>query len=226
MNIYYVGGFVRDTFMGVDSKDVDFAVEANSFQEMRDFISQTSTIFLEKPEYGTIRASHPKYGGVDYVLCRKDGFYSDGRRPDSVSPGTILDDLSRRDFTVNAIAINTETNEIFDPFDGMRDIQIKILRTVGKSKDRFKEDSLRLIRAIRFHITKDFTMNHSIDLCLDDKDLISLLKNISQQRIAEELTRCFRFDTVKTLEVLERYPDLRNAIFSDNIWIKPTMEIK
>ncbi len=102
VKIYLVGGSIRDQLLGLKSKDLDYAVEAGSYEEMRDYIKENGKIFLETPEYLTIRA-HLKNGEpADFVLCRKDGEYSDGRRPDKVTPGTLYDDLARRDFTVNA----------------------------------------------------------------------------------------------------------------------------
>ena len=110
MHIYQVGGSLRDECLGRPCKDFDFSVEAPSYEAMREHLVQDGyTIFLEKPEYLTIRARFPKGHPqervcADFVLCRKDGFYSDGRRPDTVEPGTIYDDLARRDFTMNAMA--------------------------------------------------------------------------------------------------------------------------
>jgi len=120
---FEVGGCLRDEFKGIPSKDVDFAVEAPSFEAMRDeLIEDGFEIFEERPEFFTIRAKVPKGNPLedrtrvaDFVMCRKDGPSSDGRRPDFVEPGTIFDDLARRDFTVNAIARNAITGEIIDP---------------------------------------------------------------------------------------------------------------
>src|SRR5688572_2507881 len=115
VKVFEVGGAVRDKLLGLRPKDIDFAVEAPSFKAMHEFVSSTcSTIFLIKPEFLTIRAHHATMGAVDFVLCRKDGAYSDGRRPDTVEPGTIFDDLARRDFTINAMAFDEEGN-LIDP---------------------------------------------------------------------------------------------------------------
>jgi tRNA nucleotidyltransferase (CCA-adding enzyme) len=97
MTIEYfkVGGFVRDAILGVKSKDIDYAVQAPSYEAMAaDIVARGGKIFYEKPEYLTIRA---KMNGedADFVLCRKEGAYSDARHPDKVEPGTIDDDLAR-----------------------------------------------------------------------------------------------------------------------------------
>lgn len=219
---YIVGGYVRDFLLGELSKDVDFAVEANSYEEMRnDLIQSGVEIFVEKPEFLTIRGRHIKYGGVDFVLCRKESFYSDGRRPDSVEIGTLYDDLCRRDFSVNAMALPTEDlnlmgeGVLIDPFGGMDDLRNNMLRCVGETQERFEEDSLRLLRAARFHIVKGFRLHYEIQECLDDPCFIRKLANVSRERIYEELRKCFEFDTKKTLDFLIEFNKLRNFIFDE-----------
>lgn len=226
VTLYKVGGFVRDSLLGVKSKDIDFAVEAPSFAAMEAYILENGgKIFLSKPEFQTIRA---KLKGVDadFVLCRKDGVYTDGRRPDSVEPGTIYDDLARRDFTMNAIAMY-EDGSLFDPFGGVTDLKRGIIRCVGKAADRFAEDSLRMLRAVRFAITKGMKIDDDIWECLDDTHFLDMLQNVSEERIREELLRCFKHDTLKTLLTLEWHSALRRVIFTrTQIWLQPTMKDK
>lgn len=209
---YRVGGWVRDRLLGVKSKDIDYAVEAPSFTAMRDdIIANGGKIFVEHPQFLTIRA---KMDGedADFVLCRKEGTYGDGRRPDSVEPGTIFDDLARRDFTVNAIAMQKD-GTIFDPFNGRCDLAQKKLRCVGDAYERFDEDALRMLRAIRFSITKGLSIDGEICSCLDNSALIAKLETISVERIREELNKCFSHSTYQTLDFLTAYSDLRDAIF-------------
>lgn len=222
VQIYKVGGAVRDEFLGVKSKDIDFAVEAPSYEAMRDYIAVNGKIFLEKPEYFTIRA---KLNGTDadFVLCRKEHGYSDGRRPDLVTAGDIYDDLSRRDFTVNAIAIRVSNGEVFDPHSGIDDIKDRIIRCVGRAEDRFTEDSLRLLRAVRFSITKSFEMSIDIQEFLNIKRKVQMLENVSKERIREELNRMMKFDTLATLKMFERFPHLRDVVFNDSsLWLEAT----
>lgn len=223
---FVVGGFVRDELLGVKSKDIDFAVEAGSFDEMRQAIlDKGGSIFLETPEYLTIRARLPKVSGADFVLCRKDGKYVDGRHPESVEVGTIMDDLARRDFTMNAIA-KTEDCEYLDPFKGKVDIDARLIRCVGEPIERFQEDYLRMLRALRFAITKNFDLHNSIDWCLQDKTLCLGLTTVSGERVREEMFRCFKANTLRTLELLEKYTFVKRAIFGldNNLWLKPTFE--
>lgn len=222
IQIFKVGGAVRDQFLGVRSKDIDFAVEAESFGHMRDHIAARGKIFLEKPEFFTIRA---KMDGVDadFVLCRKEHGYTDGRRPDSVTIGDIYDDLSRRDFTMNAIAVRVADDEIIDPHNGVVDIEKRVVRCVGSAEDRFSEDSLRMIRAVRFAITKGFTLDWPIHNALHDRHLLDKLSNVSRERVREELNRCFKHDTLATMKMFERYFKLRDIVFADPaVWLEAT----
>lgn len=226
IKIYQVGGSIRDELLGVKSKDLDFAVEAPSFEAMEKYIVENGgQIYLSNPEFYTIRAN---FRGVaaDYVLCRKDGVYTDGRRPDKVEAGTIFDDLSRRDFCCNAIA-KCEDGTLYDPYGGIQDIKDKVIRCVGKACDRFMEDSLRVLRAIRFSITKNFSLDIEVVQQIHSQVIINQLRNVSQDRIREELHKCFRANTLRTLQLLEYYSALRDAIFPDGggIWLKPTTEL-
>lgn len=212
---YTVGGFVRDEILGVKSKDIDFAVEANSYEEMKeDILQKGMVIFQERPEYFAIRARHPTLGGADFTLCRKDGFYSDNRRPDSVEIGTIYDDLARRDFTINAIA-KTEDGEYIDPHQGIIDINRRLLRCVGDTEDRFSEDPLRMLRAIRFHIVRGFNLTQEIDYLLRHSKFIRLLDTVPVERKYEELKKCFEYDTLETLEFLSDRPYLQIHLFEN-----------
>ena len=116
---------------------------------------------MEQPEYLTIRAKVPGIGPADFVLCRKDGSYRDGRHPESVAVGTLHDDLARRDFTMNAIA-KDEDGKIIDPFGGIGAIEIGIIECVGQARMRMEEAQLRLLRAIRFAVTKQMGLSRNL----------------------------------------------------------------
>lgn len=244
VKMFEVGGCVRDELLGVRSKDIDFAVEAESFAAMRAFLlSHGFTVFLETPEFLTIRARFPKrwdhgmprFGPfenpseaakvtADFVLCRKDGAYSDGRRPDTVEPGTILDDLARRDFTVNAIAKDPD-GVLIDPFGGVEDLRRGTLRAVGSAEARLREDSLRALRAVRFMVTKGFALDRELNAALHSAWLPELLENVSAERRREELDKAFRHDTLTTLTLLANLgPRFREAVFADGLRLKPTLE--
>lgn len=215
MNYYYVGGYLRDELMGIRSKDIDFAIEDATYEEMRADIlySRKGTIFQERPEFLSIRARIPEIGAADFTLCRKEGFYSDARHPDNVEAGNIYQDLSRRDFTVNAIARNEETGQWVDPFGGREDIIERRLVCVGNPEDRFNEDALRILRAMRFHITKGFSLDPTLDKALRDYGIIDNLLQIPKERIYEELKRCYEHSTLQTVLFLRKHRELEDLLF-------------
>lgn len=224
VEIYEVGGAVRDGFIGVKNKDVDYAVEANSYSDMVSWIIYNGgQIYLEKPEYFTVRA-RVKNIDADFVLCRKDGEYADGRHPESVTVGSIYDDLARRDFTMNAIARNVRTGEIIDPHSGVEDIRRKFIRCVGDCNDRFQEDSLRILRALRFSITKNFFMDLEISNTFESIYWMNRLSLVSEERIREEITKMFSYNTPYCIRYFGSRPLLADACFGNNIWLKPTSE--
>lgn len=252
MEMYEVGGCVRDEILGLPSKDIDFSVvleegdlrnsgvedERDMFNYMvRDLERRGFKIFLKTPEFLTVRAQFPKPRSLvaisheragltaDFVLARKESDYTDGRRPDTVRPGTLMDDLRRRDFTMNAIAKDTDGSYI-DPFNGVQDIHDGIIKAVGSAHERFEEDALRMLRAVRFKVTKGFSMHHDIMQALHNQDLLDRLGNVSQERVMDELNKMLRFDTLRSLEVLDQYKDLREVLFSGRVSLDATMKTK
>lgn len=217
MKFYTVGGCIRDEIIGRNSNDIDYSVEG-SYDELYEYlIDNDYKILLEKKEFLTIKAKKNNKT-VDFVICRKDGFYSDYRHPDNVKLGTIYNDLSRRDFTMNAIAKDVNNNYI-DPYFGKLDIKNKLIRCVGNI-DRLKEDSLRMIRALRFHIILNFKLHDDIIKALHDDEYVNLLHFINENRICYELTKCFAYNTYKTLYTLNQYPKICKIIF-EKIKLRP-----
>lgn len=238
IKVYAVGGSIRDELLGLQPKDLDYAVEAESWAEFKAWVESThEKVFLEKPEFLTIRALKASGDVRDYVMCRKDGIYSDSRHPDSVEIGSIYEDLARRDFTANALARefevlpNGELNKsgrIIDLFGGATDIQNRILRCVGNPKHRFSEDPLRLLRAIRFMITKEMNLSWEIQDELNDKSWANKLKDISRDRVREELERCFKFNSLATMYELitKLHSNNLDALFCDDLWLIPTTKVR
>lgn len=226
---WQVGGSVRDELLGIPSKDIDFAVEAESFADMREAIlARKGKIFLETERYLTIRANVPGLGATDYTLCRKDGAYHDGRHPEEVTVGTILDDLARRDFTVNAIA-KGEDGVLLDPHGGVEDLKAKRLRCVGDPEERFTEDGLRMLRAIRFCITKGLTPDISIIRLFSDGNFYgSRFQGVSVERVREELVKCFSHNTFETLNHVRVFDGFFRFLFRTygELWLKPTLEAR
>jgi tRNA nucleotidyltransferase/poly(A) polymerase len=235
--IYKVGGCVRDKFLGVDSKDIDFTfvlmdtskTVEDGFREMTEFMKNEGyTIFLSTPECYTIRAKFPenhKFSGMvaDFVLARKEVGYYEGTRRPILELGTLEDDLIRRDFTVNAMA-EDEDGYVIDLFHGQIDLKRMVLITPKPAIITFNEDPLRIIRAIRFSITKGFSLEY-LSYTINDFDYESKMGVVSIERIREELLKCFKHDTFATIENLNRFPSLKKYVFKNNLlWLKPTFE--
>ena len=238
---YEVGGKVRDEFLGLESKDVDYVAVPNElllekyneasdmFQVLGEHLrSEKFEIFLETPSCFTIRARFPeghRYQGVaDFVMARKEIGYLSGTRTPIIKPGTLYDDLERRDFTLNALAKDHD-GTIIDYFNGIEDLKKGYLRTPLPCTITFDDDPLRILRAIRFCITKGFWIGPAMDSIIQDYEYVGKMGVVSTERIREELFKCFKYDTIKTLKTLHEYPALRNYIFKNNIlWLKPTME--
>ena len=225
VRVFEVGGAVRDSLMGVPSADVDFAVEAESFDAMLAHIVSMGLKVIPARidrEHLTIKALVPKghplrerTKDADFVLCREDGPSSDGRHPDWVKPGTIWHDLARRDLTVNAIAKSVSSLELIDPFNGIDDLERRVLRFVGEPMKRIREDGLRSLRAFRFSVTKGFTMTPETLAAVTSQDAAHAMRNVSEERRHAELEKMFNFDTLAALAAVESMgPALRAVLFA------------
>lgn len=239
LQILEVGGCVRDDLLGYPVHDYDFIVVVDSFEKMREWLLKLGfEIFVETPSTLTIRAHwprdpkmdwfRPEYArcSADFVVPRKDGVYSDGRHPDNVSVGTVYEDLSRRDFTVNAIARDVRTGQLIDPFHGTKDLERMLLSCVGKPEDRFTEDALRIIRALRFKITKGFEFDQALQLAFWSNWIVPLIAALDINRRRDELNKCFAHDVTETLWTMEEWMNEKSmkALFAGGLWLKATQE--
>jgi tRNA nucleotidyltransferase/poly(A) polymerase len=186
---YFVGGSVRDLILNRKIKDWDLTTNATPEQILKAFPNG-----FYNNDFGTVGVP-VKIDDVDSVAeittYRTETAYKDNRHPEKVSWGkTLEEDLGRRDFTINAIALRLNEKNVFelvDPYDGEKDLQKKILRAVGDPNLRFKEDALRLLRAVRITTELEFTIEKKTwDKVVEDAVLI---KNISVERIRTELLR-------------------------------------
>lgn len=195
---WIVGGAVRDLILGLPSYDWDVTTNAKP-EEIQPLFTEC---FYDN-EYGTVKVAgkhiREQFGlpvdkaGMkdeelyDITTYRSEEGYSDKRRPDSVTWGaSIEEDLTRRDFTINAMAINLE-GEIVDPFGGKNDLEKKVIRAVGVASERFEEDGLRIMRAIRLAAQLGFTIEAETLVALKAK--VSNLKQISWERIGAEVMK-------------------------------------
>lgn len=184
---YIVGGCVRDGILGRDPEDWDITTIARP-DEIKRIFSHTVDTGIE---HGTVTVLVPPeevergIRSFEVTTYRIDGEYTDHRHPNAVSfTGSLEEDLARRDFTINAMAYHMERG-IIDPFHGQEDLEKKIVRAVGKAKDRFAEDALRMMRGIRFSAQLDFSLDEEAYLGIES--LKESLENVSKERIAVEL---------------------------------------
>ena len=190
---YLVGGCVRDLFLGYKPKDWDVTTNAKP----EDIVALFPKTFYEN-EYGTVGIVYEDVSDetlkiIEVTPYRTEGLYSDKRRPDSVSfDATLEDDLKRRDFTVNAIAFNIEKNDVFDPHFGRQDLQKGILKAVGEPKQRFEEDALRMLRAVRLSAELGFILEENTAKAIEGS--ASLLSFIAKERVRDEFTRLIMSD--------------------------------
>lgn len=206
---YLVGGAVRDLLRGVTPKDYDFATSATPDEILTVFAEYRS--FTQGARFGTIGVVLHNHH-YEITTFRKEQNYLDARRPESVSfSKDIKDDLMRRDFTINALAYHPD-RELLDYFDGTTDVKQKVVRAVGDPKDRFTEDRLRILRAIRFAITLGFTIEDKTKQAIED--LLPTITSVATERVHDEIVKClYQFETLEEtfLEVLKLYFPILDA---------------
>lgn len=184
-NSYLVGGAVRDIFLNKKPSDWDLTTNATPEQVIKLFKNVIPTGIA----HGTVTV-HFMGKEIEVTTFRTESEYSDGRHPDCVNyTSCIDDDLSRRDFTMNAIAVNLKTGKIIDLFNGKKDIKKKIIRTVGNPHERFLEDGLRPVRAIRFSCQLNFSIEKYTYLEIFKKEVLQKVSSISVERFRDEFVK-------------------------------------
>ena len=185
---YLIGGCVRDMLLEKEPKDWDITTNAKPEQ----IISLFEKTFYEN-EYGTVGVVNEETENktlkvIEVTPYRLEATYSDNRRPDSVTfSDNLEEDLKRRDFAMNAVAYSVSKGQLIDPYKGQKDIKDKIIRTVGSPLERFNEDALRILRAVRLSTELGFTINTQTQEAI--KQTSSTLQNIAVERIREEFIK-------------------------------------
>lgn len=197
---YLVGGCVRDLLLGREPEDWDIASSARPEQIMEIFGADVVPTGIK---HGTVTVKSAGEG-YEVTTFRTEGRYSDGRHPDSVVfAQTIEEDLSRRDFTVNAIAMDRSEN-IIDPFGGKEDLKRQVIRCVGEARVRFSEDALRILRGIRFAAVLGFSVEADTQRVIHEQ--AGLLERIAAERILAEMEKLLCGGSCR--EVLLAYADV------------------
>src|ERR671910_1797573 len=196
--LYLVGGFVRDAISGSPGKDVDATSAARPEEIKRLLRPVADYLWTVGERFGTIAARVEEYN-VEVTTYRSD-LYTEGSRHPKVTFGdNLVEDLARRDFTINAIAADARTGKIWDPFDGRRDLKSGVVRPVGDPLDRMRDDPLRMLRAVRFETVlttpeKPFGMTPGLEEAIRNNAL--WLESISAERIREEFEKILTSDNV------------------------------
>lgn len=180
---YLVGGSVRDLLRGVTPKDFDLATAARPEQVQACFRRVLPTGL----QHGTVTVL---LGGhqVEVTTFRSEGLYLDGRRPSAISfHDDVREDLARRDFTINAMAYDPRARRLVDPFDGQGDLQRRLVRCVGEPSERFGEDGLRVVRAVRIATVLEFDLDAPTEAAISGA--LSTFDRIARERVTDELVK-------------------------------------
>ena len=204
---YWAGGCVRDRLMGRPPKDYDVATSARP--------EQVVGIFPRAQKVGAafgVILVREKHQQVEVATFRADGAYSDGRHPDSVRFTNAREDAQRRDFTCNALFYDPIAEQLHDFVDGRKDIDARILRAVGRPGERFAEDHLRMLRAVRFAARLGFVIEENTKSAI--ADLQKKIATISRERIGEEIRMMLEHPArVSTLDLLAAFPQMFEEVF-------------
>ncbi|QEC52338.1 putative nucleotidyltransferase with HDIG domain [Anseongella ginsenosidimutans] len=191
--VYVIGGFVRDLFLGRPSKDVDILVVGNGIAFAREVGEKTGSKVAVFKNFGTAMLRYQDLE-VEFVGARKESYRNDSRKP-IVEDGNLEDDQKRRDFSINAMAIGLNGpyfGEVVDPFGGMDDLKARIIRTPLNPETTYSDDPLRMMRAIRFSAQLDFRIEeHSLEAIRSQRERIRI---VSQERITDELNKIILAD--------------------------------
>ena len=204
---YFAGGCVRDDLLGIEAKDYDVATSARPEEVQRLFPRVTN---LTGKSFGVLRVMVDDES-FEVATFRQDGLYKDGRHPESVRFATAEEDAQRRDFTINGLFFDPVTDRLIDYVGGEADLRAKIIRAIGTPADRFAEDHLRLLRAIRFAARFLFKIEPTTwEAIRADAHLI---RSVSAERIREELNRIFTVNKPERgLDLLDQSGLLREIL--------------
>jgi len=184
--MWLVGGPVRDFLLGSDPPDLDFATDAKPTDMLKVLRGYADQLWLQGVKFGTIGALI-RGTRVEITTYREEWYVEDSRKPEVHFAPDVASDLSRRDFTVNSIAVKIPTGEVFDPTGGLQDLRKKILRTPSAPDQAFTDDPLRMLRACRFAATLSFDVAEEVvDAIVRMRERLTI---VSRERVRDELSK-------------------------------------
>ena len=216
---YLVGGCVRDLLLGRDPKDYDVATDATPAQVMAVFPqtyavgAQFGVVLVPVPD-GEIAGGSPKSHAIEVATFRSDLGYSDGRRPDEVRFSLDpREDVTRRDFTINGMLLDPVSGEVLDFVGGRKDLEAGIIRTIGDAEERFGEDKLRMLRAVRFAARFEYAIEPATFAAM--QKLAQQILVVSHERVRDELTRMLTEGRARRAFLLLEESDLLNPVLPE-----------
>ncbi len=202
---YAVGGAVRDSLIGHTPQDFDVTTNATPYQ-VKELFNKTFDTGIKHGTITVLIEEEP----VEVTTFRSEGKYIDNRKPESVTlVNDVKEDLSRRDFTINALCYN-EQEGLIDLFGGQEDLKSKTIRAIGCPEERFKEDALRILRAVRFSAQLGFLIEEKTKIAISS--CADLVKNLSKERILSELDKIIMSDSPEHIKMLDELGVLKHIM--------------
>ena len=206
-SLFVVGGSVRDFLLNKPQKDIDLATDATPDQSV-EILKEHFELDLHGKSFAVVMVKIDTMDDpIEIASFRED---SSGRKPDVKVGVTIHDDVKRRDLSINALFFDISKNKIIDFVGGKKDIKEKTIRFVGNANERIKEDKLRVLRAIRFACTLEFSMHHSTIKALSE---VKELEDVSPERIFSEVERTIKVAPLCFCDTLTKFPNIWKSMF-------------
>lgn len=219
--LYIVGGAVRDILLGKKPQDIDLATNLTPEEVKQIAAERGYKVIPTGEEYGTVTIIDGKGNSYETTTFRKELYDRETRKPKVTFTDDVIEDLSRRDFTINAIAYDVVNGKLVDPYNGAEDLKRGIIRAVGDPKERFMEDPLRVFRGMRFAATYDFEIDEKTFGAMKDPEVKEALKKVPKERVVMELEKLFKnaekpskfFELAKEAGLLEYVaPPLKDTV--------------
>ncbi len=215
--VFVVGGSVRDALLKKSVKDLDLVIRGVPLESLEAALKKIGRVDTVGKRFAVIKVSSPDGSVIDVALPRTDASFGTGRyrdvevRADPSLP--IIKDLERRDFTISAMAWNVKEKKLVDPFGGQKDLSQRLVRAVGSASARFQEDATRILRAIRFAVALNFSIEPETAAAMQEKLVLLKRPDVTPvEVIAKELVQTFTADPVRALDLYHQHDIIRTLL--------------